>query len=49
MATASTYCTQRDVKDVFPNISEFDNKEAIYGFISDTHDSITYYVYYMFF
>ena len=29
MATASTYCTQRDVEDVFPNVSEFDNKEAI--------------------
>ena len=36
MAVSSTYCTHRDVKDVFPGISEFDNKIPIYGFTKDS-------------
>ena len=31
MATAPTYCTQRQLKDVFPQVSEFDTKKALYG------------------
>ena len=33
MATSSTYCTHRDLKDIYPNIDEFDVKTAIYGWI----------------
>ena len=31
MATAPTYCTHRQLKDVFPQINSFDTKRAIYG------------------
>ena len=31
MATSSVYCTNRDLKDVYPNIDEFDSKTPIYG------------------
>jgi len=31
MAISSTYCTHRDLKDIYPNIDEFDVKTAIYG------------------
>ena len=31
MATSSTYCTHRDLEDIFPNINNYDSKEAIYG------------------
>ena len=31
MATSSTYCTHRDLEDVFPNINDYDSKEPIYG------------------
>ena len=31
MASSYTYCTHRDVKDVFPNIDDFDVKTPIYG------------------
>ena len=31
MATSSTYCTQRQLKDVFPQVDSFDNKRALYG------------------
>ncbi len=31
MATAPTYCTQRQLKDVFPQVDSFDNKRSIYG------------------
>ena len=31
MATAPTYCTHRQLKDVFPQIDSFDNKRALYG------------------
>ena len=33
MATSSTYCTHRDVKDVFPDMDSFDVKTPIYGWI----------------
>ena len=31
MATAPTYCTHRQLKDVFPQVDSFDNKRPIYG------------------
>jgi len=31
MATSATYCTHRDLEDIFPNINDYDSKEAIYG------------------
>ena len=31
MATATTYCTHRQLKDVFPQVDSFDSKRAIYG------------------
>ena len=33
MATSSTYCTHRDLKDIYPNLDEFDVKTAIYGWV----------------
>ena len=33
MATSSTYCTHRDLKDIYPNLNDFDVKTAIYGWI----------------
>ena len=31
MATAPTYCTHRELKDVFPQVDSYDNKRALYG------------------
>ena len=31
MAISSTYCTHRDLKDIYPNLDEFDAKTPIYG------------------
>ena len=31
MATAPTYCTHRQLKDVFPQVDSFDNKRTLYG------------------
>ena len=31
MAISSTYCTHRDLKDIYPNLDEFDAKNPIYG------------------
>ena len=33
MATSSTYCTHRDVKDVFPSMDDYDIKTPIYGWV----------------
>ena len=33
MATSSTYCTHRDLKDIYPNLNDFDVKTAIYGWV----------------
>ena len=33
MATAQTYCTHRELKDVFPQVDSFDNKKALYGWV----------------
>ena len=33
MATSSTYCTHRDLKDIYPNVDDLDVKTAIYGWI----------------
>ena len=38
MATSSTYCTHRDVKDVFPNMDDYDTKTPIYGWIKEKDD-----------
>ena len=38
MATSSTYCTHRDLKDVYPNLDEFDVKTAIYGWVEVSTD-----------
>jgi len=46
MATSSTYCTHRDVKDVFPNIDDFDIKNPVYGWATETISGDTYYVAY---
>ena len=34
MATAPTYCTHRQLKDVFPQVNSFDNKRRLYGWTS---------------
>ncbi len=34
MATAQTYCTHRQLKDVFPQVDSFDSKRPIYGWES---------------
>ena len=40
-----TYITSRDLKDVYPNIDEYDTKKPVYGWIVDSgsryvaHDS----------
>ena len=40
-----TYISSRDLKDVFPNLDEFDTKKPIYGWVIDSgtryvaHDS----------
>ena len=36
MATSSTYCTHRDLKDIYPNLDEFDAKTPIYGWVEVT-------------
>jgi len=36
MATAPTYCTHRELKDVFPQVDSFDNKRALYGWTEVT-------------
>ena len=45
MATSSTYCTHRDLKDIYPNMDEFDNKTAIYGWESVSGVSNLYVAY----
>tara|TARA_Y100000401_G_scaffold55907_1_gene44292 strand:- start:36635 stop:37639 length:1005 start_codon:yes stop_codon:yes gene_type:complete len=39
MATSPTYCTARDIKDVFPNMDKYDDKIPLYGW--KAHDSIS--------
>ena len=34
MATAPTYCTHRQLKDVFPQVDSFDTKRSVYGWVS---------------
>ena len=36
MATNPSYCVHSDVKDIYPQIDEFDTKTAIYGWIQHT-------------
>ena len=47
MATSDiSYCTERELMDVYPSISDFDTKTRITGWASTTLDSITSYVSY---
>ena len=34
MATQATYCTERDLKDVFPEVDSYDTKTPVYGWVS---------------
>ena len=36
MATSPTYCTHRDLKDIYPNLDEFDAKTPLYGWVEVT-------------
>ena len=36
MAASPTYCTARDLKDVFPNMDQYDDKTPIYGWVVDS-------------
>ena len=36
MATAPTYCTHRQLKDVFPQVNSFDNKRPVYGWVQES-------------
>ena len=36
MATAPTYCTHRQLKDVFSQIDSFDTKRPLYGWVQET-------------
>ena len=38
MATAPTYCTHRQLKDVFPQVDSFDTKRPIYGWVKELED-----------
>ncbi len=33
MATQATYCTERDLKDVFPEVDSYDTKTPVYGWV----------------
>ena len=33
MATQATYCTERDLKDIFPEVDSYDTKTPIYGWL----------------
>ena len=39
MATAPTYCTHRQLKDVFPQVDSFDSKRNLYGWVETATDS----------
>ena len=43
MAISSVYCTATDIKDVYPNIDEYDSKTPIYGWESATCGGTQYY------
>ena len=34
MATQATYCTERDLKDIFPEVDSYDTKTPVYGWVS---------------
>ena len=38
MATAPTYCTHRQLKDVFPQVDSFDTKRPVYGWTKELED-----------
>ena len=33
MATQATYCTERDLKDIFPEVDSYDTKTPVYGWV----------------
>lgn len=35
MAASATYCTHRDLEDVFPNVNDYDSKEPVYGWADE--------------
>ena len=46
MASAPRYCTHRQLKRVFPQLDEYDQKTPIYGWTTETISGDTYYVAY---
>ena len=42
MADSSKYCTHRDIKDIYPNIDEYDTKNPIYGWKSEESLYVVY-------
>ena len=36
MATGSSYCTERDLLDIYPAVVEFDTKQAVLGWVVDS-------------
>ena len=46
MASAPTYCTHKELRRVFPQLDEFDQKTPIYGWTTETISGDTYYVAY---
>ena len=43
MAISAVYCTATDIKDVYPNVDEYDTKTPIYGWENTSVDSATHY------
>jgi len=46
MASAPRYCTHKQLKRVFPQLDEYDQKTPIYGWTTETISGDTYYVAY---
>ena len=43
MAISAVYCTATDIKDVYPNVDEYDTKTPIYGWEATQVDTATHY------
>jgi len=46
MASAPIYCTHKELKRVFPQLDEYDQKTPVYGWTTETLDGNTYYASY---
>jgi len=46
MASAPIYCTHKELKRVFPQLDEYDQKTPVYGWTTETLDGNSYYVSY---